>query len=301
MNFKIIEISDKLKKRFLNESQNLNEISIFLCGSSGTEEEKFRREVGGGISEITSKYKYSVYYPEDMFIELILGHQKQDLLTLENLLADSVNAVVILLQSPGTFTELGAFANYEKLFDKLIVIIDPRFARARSFINLGPVRFLKTKTKSKVLFVPMNSSNLSKLVKQISDAARDVAKDSSPRRDLSNPISAYRFYLGLIYIFEPIPKDAILTVSRTLAASEEKKVVTAAETVINSLINERKVSLSSGYLSTTSKGIDNLIYSNETRKRSRMVLSFLTELRLEALNLTLRKNYLRIWGEVKGS
>jgi len=54
-----------------------------------------------------------------MFIEFILGHQKQDLLTLENLLADSVNTVVILLQSPGTFTELGAFTNYEKLTEML--------------------------------------------------------------------------------------------------------------------------------------------------------------------------------------
>ena len=301
MDFKIIEIADKLKNRFLSESQNLNEISIFLCGGSGAEEEKIRREVGKKICGIASKYKYSVYYPEDMFIELILGHHKQDLLTLENLLADSANAVVILLQSPGTFTELGAFTNYEKLSDKLIVIIDPRFARAKSFINLGPIRYLKTKTKSKVLFLSMNNKDLNELVKQIADHARDVAKYSSPIRELSNPISVYRFYLALIYIFEPIPKDAILTISKALATSEGKIVVTAAETVINSLINERKVSLSSGYLSTTSKGIDNLIYVNETRKRARKVLSFLTGLRLEALNLTLRKNYRRIWGEAKGS
>ena len=301
LNSNIIEIATKLKNRFLNESQNLNEISIFLCGGSSTEELKFRREVGKKISGIVSKYKYYVFYPEDMFIELILGHQKQDLLTLENLLADSVNAVVILLQSPGTFTELGAFANYNKLSNKLIVIIEPGFAQAKSFINLGPIRYLKTKTKSKVLFLSMNNKDLNKLVKQIADNARDVAKYSLPIRELSNPISAYRFYLALIYIFEPIPKDAILSISRTLATSEGKIVVTAAETVINSLINERKVSLSSGYLSTTSKGIDNLIYVDETRKRARMVLSFLTELRLEALNLTLRKNYRRIWGEAKGS
>ena len=301
MNSKIIEIADNLRNRFLNESQNLNEISIFLCGGSATEEEKFRREIGKKISRIPSKYKYSVYYPEGMFIELILGHQKKDLLTLENLLADGVNAVVILLQSPGTFTELGAFTNYEKLSDKLIVIIDPRFARARSFINLGPVRYLKAKTKSKVLFLSMDSSNLDELVKQIASAAREVAKHSSPIRDLSNPISAYRFYLALIYVFEPIPMEAIFTISRELATIEEKIVVTAAGMVINSLINERRVSLSSGSLSMTSKGIDDLIYGNNTRKKTRMVSAFLTELRLEALNLTLRKNYRRIWGGVEGS
>ena len=301
MHRKIIEIANKLNTQFLNKSQNLNEISIFLCGGSGKEEEKFRRKVGEKISSKLSHYKYSVYYPEDMFIELILGYQKQDLLTLENLLADSASAVVILLQSPGTFTELGAFTNYKELSNKLIVIIDPRFARKRSFINLGPVRFLRTKTKSKVLFIPMNNSNLNKLVERITENTRDVAKHSLPIRDLTNPIFAYRFYLALIYIFEPIPKNAILAILRSLATNEERNIVTVAEIVINSLINERKVSLSSKNLSTTSKGADDLIYGGNTKKRAHFVLEFLTELRLEALNLIYRKNYGRIWGEAEGS
>jgi len=300
---KIIEIANKLYIQFLNKSQNLNEISIFLCGGSGKEEEKFRRKVGEKICSTSklSNYKYSVYYPEDMFIELILGHQKQDLLTLENLLADSASAVVILLQSPGTFTELGAFTNYKELSNKLIVIIDPRFARKRSFINLGPVRFLKTKTKSKVLFKPMDNMNLKKLVEQITNTARDMAKCSLPIRDLTNPIFAYKFYLELIYVFDPIPKNAVIAISRVLATSEERNVVTVAEIVINSLINERRVFLSSNNLSTTSKGADDLIYGSNTKKRAYLVLEFLTELRLEALNLIHRKNYRRIWGEAEGS
>lgn len=292
---------DKLNKQFLDKLQNLNEISIFLCGGSGKEEEKFRRKVGEKISSILSHYKYSVYYPEDMFIELILGYQKQDLLTLENLLADSASAVVILLQSPGTFTELGAFTNYKKLNNKLIVIIDPKYARKRSFINLGPVRFLRTKTKSKILFIPMNNSNLNKLVERITETTRNEAKHSSPIKDLTNPIFAYKFYLALIYVFEPIPKNAVLTISRLLATNEERNIVTVAEIVINSLINEKKVSLSSNNLSTTSKGADDLIYGSNTKKRADLVLEFLTELRLEALNLIYRKNYRRIWGEAEGS
>lgn len=301
MNSKIIEIADKLKNKFLNESQNTNEISIFLCGGSGKEEEKFRRKVGEKISSKLSNYKYSVYYPEDMFIELILGYQKQDLLTLENLLADSASAVVILLQSPGTFTELGAFTNYKKLSNKLIVIIDPRFERRRSFINLGPIRFLKDKTKSKVLFMPMDNSNFNKLIEQITDTARDMAKHSLPIRDLTNPIFAYRFYLALIYIFEPIPKYAIFAILKLLATNEEKNIVTVAEIVINSLINERRVTLSSENLSTTSKGADDLIYDSNTKKRASITSAFLTEIRLEALNLIYRKDYRRIWGEAEGS
>ena len=303
MHSKIIEIVNELNKQFLDKSQNLDEISIFLCGGSSKEEEIFRRKVGEKICATSkrSPYKYSVYYPEDMFIELILGYQKQDLLTLENLLADSASSIVILLQSPGTFTELGAFTNYKKLSNKLIVIIDPKYTRKKSFINLGPVRFLKTKTKSKVLSMPMNNSNLNKLVEQITETTRGMDKHSLQTRDLTNPIFAYRFYLALIYIFEPIPKNAVLTISRSLATNEEKKIATVAEIVINSLINERRVSLSSKNLSTTSKGSDDLIYGSNTKKRAYLVLEFLTELRLEALNLIHRKNYRRIWGEAEGS
>ena len=301
MHSKIIKIVNELNKQFLDKSQNLNEISIFLCGGSGKEEEKFRREVGEKISKRPSPYKYYVYYPEDMFIELILGYQKQDLLTLENLLADSASSIVILLQSPGTFTELGAFTNYKKLSNKLIVIIDPKYTRKKSFINLGPVRFLKTKTKSKVLSMPMNNSNLNKLVEQITETTRDMDKHSLQTRDLTNPIFAYRFYLALIYIFEPIPKNAVIAISRLLATNKERKIATVAEIVINGLINERRVFLSSKNLSTTSKGADDLIYGSNTKKRAHLILEFLTELRLEALNLIHRKNYRRIWGEAEES
>ncbi len=294
-----MEVAEQLRNFFLDEVQDRKEVSIFLCGGSSSEETRFRRDVGDGISGIVSKYRYSIYYPEDMFIELILGHQKHDLLTLENLLANGVDAVVILLQSPGTFTELGAFTNHEKLRDKLIVVINPKFARAKSFINLGPIRYLRTKTKSRVLDLSMESSNLEAVVKQIADASRAVAQHATPIRDLSNPISAYRFYLALIYVFEPIPRAAIIEISSKLANTEEKTVATAAETAINSLVGERKVSLNSGVLSTTLAGIENLMYANKTQKSARILSSFLTELRLGALNLTLRKNYRRIWGETK--
>lgn len=303
MHSKIIEIADKLNKQFLNKSQDLNEISIFLCGGSDKEQKKFRRKIGEKICGTSkhSNYKYSVYYPEDMFMELILGHQKKDLLSLENLLAGSANAVVILLQSPGTFTELGAFTNYKKLSNKLIVIIDPKFSRKNSFINLGPVRFLRTKTKSKVLFIPMDNSNFNKLVERITDTARDITKHSFPKRGLANPIFAFRFYLALIYVFEPIPKNAILTISKLLATNKERNIGIVAEIVINNLINDRRVSLSSKNLSTTSKGADDLIYGGNTKKRAHLISAFLTELRLEALNLIYRKKYRSIWGEAEES
>jgi hypothetical protein len=301
LNPHIVNISEDLKQVFLDGRKSFNEISIFLCGGGSLEDSKFRKEVGVRISKTISKYKYSVHYPEDIFIDLILGHQKQNLLTLENLLADSVNAIVILLQSPGTFTELGAFTNYEKLRDKLIVVINPKYARSKSFINLGPIRYLKANTKSKVLSISMDSKNIDNLAKQISDNAREIAKHSLPLRDLSNPISAYVFYLALIYVFDPIPKNAIFSISKSISDKTETILNIAAETVINSLVNERKVFLSSGNISITSKGIDDLIYGGQTKRKSRVISEILSTFRLTALNLTLRKTHKNVWGEAEES
>ncbi len=72
---KIIDISQELKREFLDELPRTSEISLFLCGGGSAEELRFRRQLGKKISRIKSKYLYSVYYPEDMFIELILGQK----------------------------------------------------------------------------------------------------------------------------------------------------------------------------------------------------------------------------------
>ena len=118
MKVRIPKLALELKEYFESELQSADEIPIFLCGGSSSEHKRLRAKLGKQISHIISKYTYSVHYPEDMFIELIAGHHGKDLLTLENVLANSVHCVVILLQSPGTFAELGAFSNHNELCNK---------------------------------------------------------------------------------------------------------------------------------------------------------------------------------------
>lgn len=299
LNAKVITIADEINKYFLDETMRSNEISIFLCGGSGALEGKFRKALGTRIEEVSSRYKYLIFYPEDMFVELILGHMKQDLITLENLLANCVNTIVILLQSPGTFTELGAFTNFDRIKDKLVIIIDPKYSKKRSFINLGPLRYLKAKTNSKIIQIPMNEEYMDRLVYRITEASREISEQSPPIMDLSNPIYAHKFYLALAYIFDPIPKKAILEIAERLGGGIETIALTA-ETVINSLINQRIATFISGNISITSKDVDNLLFKGETTKNLKSLKKYLTELRLKALNLTLRKDHDKIWGEAKG-
>jgi hypothetical protein len=81
MNPRVIEIASQLRKHFLGSSAT-SDISTFLCGGAAGTEHELRRKLGASLAGLKSKYRYSIFYPEDMFVELVLGHQKQDLLTL---------------------------------------------------------------------------------------------------------------------------------------------------------------------------------------------------------------------------
>lgn len=63
-----------------------------------------------------------------------------DLLIFEEFLAEVSDAIVLFVESPGSFCELGAFAYADALFsDKLIIVMDEKYRRSKSFIATGPV------------------------------------------------------------------------------------------------------------------------------------------------------------------
>jgi hypothetical protein len=282
-----LKLANELYQMFISGPKKTSEYSIFLCGGSSPEEELLRRNIGDSIRKKISKYRYSVYYPENLFIELILGHHRKDLLSLENLLAESSNATAILLSSPGTFAELGAFTNHKGLKDKLVILIDPKYKNAKSFINLGPVRYLQKKTKSKICYMALDNSSKDKIATAITDSCRSF--NSSINQTLSNPLLSIEFFLGVIYVFDPLPKDYLKEIAVALDKDNEENVSLAAETVLNWLVNDGLITYDSHLLSTTEKGAHDLLYLNRTKISRYMIENQLTKLRYEALNWMHRK------------
>lgn len=70
-----------------------------------------------------------------------LGKYK-DLLAFEKDLGYLTDAVVVFLEGPGSFAELGAFSQIPSLASKLLVVIASEHHKDDSFISLGPVRSL---------------------------------------------------------------------------------------------------------------------------------------------------------------
>lgn len=266
-----------------------DEFSIFLCGANSRDSNSIRDTVREKILSISSKYNYSVFYPEDLFIELIHGHKRKDLLYLENVLASSVNAVAILVESAGTIAELGAFANHQKLSDKLIVIPNIEYKNDNSFINQGPVRYLRKRTSSHVEFFDLKERSAVDIANFITNSARKIAQDSPLEKTVLNPIHAVKFYLALIYVFGPIKRTELLE----LVSSNEPSVSVehasdVVDTVINSFHGDGRIFTTNAGLMVGDSGREQLFRSN-SKKAVYKITNFLHHTRVESMNVNLRK------------
>src|SRR5690606_21262580 len=64
-------------------------------------------------------------------------------LEMENQLADLADAVIIIVESPGTFAELGAFSSNPSLRKKMLPILSHEYKNIKdSFIATGPVQWI---------------------------------------------------------------------------------------------------------------------------------------------------------------
>lgn len=296
VNPRAISIADELRRHSMHDRASLN-VTIFLCGGAAHQEALLRRTVGNALSNLRSKYRYKVFYPEDMFVELVLGHDRQDLLTLENLLATSVGSIVILLQSPGTFSELGAFANHNELKNKLVVVVDEKYRKSQSFINTGPLRYLQRMTDSRVIYELMDETNIESIVRLVSEATREISQKHPPSRDLTNPILCYEVYLRFLYVFDPLPRKALLQIAKVLQMDKPQLAMTAAETVMNGLVNNGDALLVAGHLRISEQGVKKLFAAAGTERREKELRGMLSKLRTQALNHTLRHRHNRFWEE----
>lgn len=144
--------SNILKKDFFRGPR------VFLCGGSVTDNKSVRHALQELFSSKNNEFftKYDISYPEDIFDEL-LSSGRDDLLSLESLLAESVDTIIIVVESQGSIAELGAFINDENLINKIIVVNDVKYKNSKSFINQGPLKLLRKNNTKSVLYVDFES------------------------------------------------------------------------------------------------------------------------------------------------
>jgi len=179
-----------------------NAVNIFLCGAKVSDENSIRTLIYNSLRDVG---KVNVVFPEWLFSDL-MAKRTYNLLKLEHELAQNVDLVIIPLESLGTIAELGAFASFDTIRGKIIVINDKDHKSKTSFVNIGPIKLIREEHADNVMYYDKNNKSelVDKVVKRIK-----YLKKREPKSEVNNLFNLSRFMLFLIGIYQPIDKENI--------------------------------------------------------------------------------------------
>jgi hypothetical protein len=174
-----------------------------LCGGAG------KNNIRNLIKYALVKDNFQILYPEDLFMEMYNRDKKSDLLEYENLLADNSDIVCIICESIGTAVELGAFVQNETIKKKMIVAINQKFSKEKSFVMMGPVKHLKKLKNDSIVFY--KATDLNTLIKTLEKIFRKYTKQFKNNRNVTfHTMSTYFTFIPLIiYFYHSISRKEI--------------------------------------------------------------------------------------------
>lgn len=234
---------------------NKRKATIFLCGADIKNKKTYRYKMAALFGK---SLKFELLYPEDLFEDLLAGQGTYSLLELENILARSVDAIVLFPESPGSFTELGAFSNNEALAKKMIVLISNKYKSDKSFVNYGPVRLIRKNKSGKVVIfseVDLEGGLESDvLFKKITKYIREIRLNNPVKKDVTNLLEVEYFILPCIYLIDGV--DNVKLYKLVQHAGYDNKLLSeiATKSALGKLIRDRMITRTSGGYKVTPLG-----------------------------------------------
>jgi hypothetical protein len=265
--------------------------TIFLCGAGESVPNSIRSQIDKELSRGWFSYRYDLFYPEVLFAELLTGPGHQDLISLENMLAESVDAVVLVVESWGAVAELGSFSSNDKLRKKLICVVDQRYKKSKSFINYGPLRLLRSKKEGIILYGDFN--NIGELISPIRKAIRKIEKGTTKSLGVENVVQAHRYILSSIYLLEPVSRPILTDLVMDASNNERNKAEALTAGALSILIKNEEVQRSTDGYILTAKGVDEIrTLGRRGTTRSTFDLKAMDAIRINVLNWKLRNKKL---------
>ena len=176
----------------------------FLCGAN-------KSEGRDAIRDYLSKFhpSVSVFYAEKVW-EVIAALGETDALQMEASLAELAELVIVIVESPGTFTELGAFSISKELRKKLLPIVDEMHRHNDSFISNGPLKWIDSESD----FAPTIYTDLRGILLAGKDLEDRIKRIPKPKRtkieDLAtSPKHLLFFICDLVSVIYPAPISLI--------------------------------------------------------------------------------------------
>jgi hypothetical protein len=207
---------------------------IFLCGANKySGEMSERRKAIMGFSQKHLPHT-QFFLAERMFSTLQEEGHKDNILDIEHEITKFADHILIVLESPSSFTELGAFS-HKDLRKKLIVINNSKFSDSQSFINLGPLKAIEEAVGKKYLInykmhddgvhtLDAVGDTFSPLFQLLKDPIKSRA--SAITLDACNPAKNFdklsaMFVHDLIYFTGPVNYKELIEVLKQLFGEKE--------------------------------------------------------------------------------
>lgn len=229
---------------------------IFICGKDKSDKNSYRYK----ISLLLEKEKsYQLAYPEDLFEDLLEGQAGNSLLALEEQLAEAVDLIILIPESPGSFAELGAFSMRQELAKKMLVLRQGKYKSDKSFINHGPIRLIRS-AKGHVQdiptdFEPSRSAHSLPILKQVSKMIPSRRK----KRNIDNILMYQNHILLLIYLFDNMTQSSL---NKLLGIILERKLLNqdyiASKAALHSLIRSSLIEKNHETFQIKEKGFDDI-------------------------------------------
>ncbi len=179
---------------------------IFLCGG-------FRSTRRDTLNAYLERYSEDclVFYAEAVWALIASTVPAANALAMEEKLAALSDIVIVIVESPGTFAEVGAFALSGPLREKLLPVMDVAHRGGDSFLSTGPIRWVDEESR----FRPTIWTNLNQILLaagEIDDRLKRIPK-TKPMRVLdleASPKHLIFFICDLVAVFGPCPREHIV-------------------------------------------------------------------------------------------
>lgn len=263
--------------------------TIFLCGADSRKKNTIRDKIASHLKNSWHSYRYDIFYPEDLFDELMFGAPNHDLLSLENVLADSVDVLLLILESEGVIAELGAFTANKQLVKKIICIQNKNFKKTRSFINYGPLRLLKNSKGGKDKIIYADYNNIQKYFDNIVNAISKTTKHSTKKTDVANVIQTQNFVLPCLYLLESVTREILTKMVECASEGTYQKAFISTTAALSILMKKKYVDLTSSGYRLTHEGLIRFGHLGKSGKsRSLYSSKIMDNIRLDLLSFIYR-------------
>lgn len=198
---------------------------VFLCGGASNRGYKSLRDKVRTLLENEKKtlwYKpFKIFYPEDLLIEVLNKTKDADLLSYEQFLANNSHVIVIICESAGSLVELGAFTNNEYTVDKVIAAVDKNLAKHKSFIMLGPIKYLKKRNKLNVIAYGQDEVDFAKRLSRNIREKNKLSSNKNSMIDLTTIVGMHYFIQLLLYFFKSLNSQELVAIIGYISDKEK--------------------------------------------------------------------------------